>query len=465
MSHLGRRKFISAMGLGAGSWLLSPTLKQILRPALGAETSKKRVLFFLDRTGIHEDMRPTAMAGGGLNMGGYAALEPLKSQVSVVQHMYHPFSCFLHGNSWFLSARDAGSGPDSGRPAPGQTIDRAIAAKIGGDSPIASLNQNVWYDKKSGTESADGANAPYASEKDPVAGFVNIFGKTTAGADGAAQAEFAENLRKKKSLLDFVVGDIKKASGRLAGPEKAQLDQYMTSLREIEGNLAGLGAAAASCKNPMAPTPAELNGNYDNQARAKAVADIVVQAFACGFTRVATLNNNSNGLPFLGSWTKSNGEEMHPGTHQMWHGQGEAVHHRAYYNHSATTMSHIRRRFETLADGTGTLADTTLLVFMNTSGGKHHGGQFDYVVMTLGSLGGRLKTGQLIQLPNSPVVKDDPRMAIVTPSDAGKPRVGKDAPVHGIADFYVSVAQVLGVDMKTFGDPRINKGPLAEMFT
>lgn len=453
------------MGLGAGAWLLSPMLNQILRPALGAETSKKRVLFFLDRVGIHENMRPTAMPGGGLNMGGYAALEPIKSHISVVQHMYNPFSCYLHGNSWFMTARDAGGGLDTERPAPGQTIDRAIAAKIGSDSPIASLNQNAWFDKRSGTDSADGPNAPYAAEKDPVVGFANIFGKTTAGADGAAQAEFAENLRRKKSLLDFVVSDIKKASGQLAGPEKAQLDQYMTSLREIEGSLAGLGAAVASCKNPVAPTAAQLDGNYENPARAKAVADMMVQALACGFTRVATFNNNANDLPFLGSWTKSNGEELHPGTHQMWHGEGEEHHHRAYYNHSAETMAYIRKRFESLSDGTATLADTTLLVFLNTAGGNHHGGQFDYVVMTVGSLGGRLKTGQLIQLPSSTVVANDPRMAIVTPSDAGRPRAGKEAPVRAIADFYVSVAQALGADMQTFGDPRINKGPLTEMFT
>lgn len=464
MYHLARRKFISSLGLGAGSWLLAPMLGQILRPALGAVTTKNRVIFFLDRIGIHSSMRPTGT--GGLSMGGYTALEAVKAQVSVVQHMYNPFSHHLHGNKWFLTAADSATGGEEEGAPPGRTIDRAIAAKIGTDTPISSINQDVWYDKKAATSSADGANAPYASEKDPVATFAKIFGNTNVGNDDAAQAAFAEGLRRKKSVLDFVVSDLKKASGRLAGPEKAQLEQYLTSLREIESNLAGLGKAKASCQNPVSPTAAEMDGNYGNPARAKAVADMLVQALSCGFTRVVTMVNNSNKLPFLGSWTKDNGEVMYPGAHQMWHGQGTDAHHRAYYNHSAETMAHMRKRLEALPDGAGSLADSTLIVFINSSGGNHHGGQFDYVVMTIGSLGGKLKTGALIQLPNTPVVSNDPRITMVTPADAGsKPKPGKDAPARSIADFYVSVAHAVGAELNTFGDPRINKGVLTEMFT
>ncbi len=409
-------------------------------------------------------MRPTAT--GGLSMGGYTALEAIKSQVSVVQDMYNPFSHHLHGNKWFLTAADSSTGgEDEGAP-PGPSLDRAIAAKIGTDTPIGSLSQYVWYDKKSGTPSADGANAPYAAEKDPVVAFAKIFGNTTVGNDAAAQAAFAESLRKKKSVLDFVVSDLNRAAGRLAGPEKAQLDQYLTSLREIEGKLAGLGKTTANCEGPVGPTAAQMDGNYKNPARAKAVADMLVQALSCGFTRVVTMSNNSNDLPFLGSWSKDNGEVMHPGTHQMWHGQGTEAHHRAYYNHSAETVVHLRKRLEALPDGAGTLADSTLIVFVNASGGKHHGGQFDYVVMTIGSLGGKLKTGSLIQLPTAPVVSNDPRTTMVTPADAkSKPKIGEEAPARSIADFYLSVAHAVGADLKTFGDPRINKGPLSEMFT
>ncbi|MCG5051458.1 MAG: hypothetical protein KA712_00710 [Myxococcales bacterium] len=56
-------------------------------------------------------------------------------------------------------------------------------------------------------------------------------------------------------------------------------------------------------------------------------------------------------------------------------------------------------------------------------------------------------------------------MTLVTPGDSGfKPQVNKEIPVHSVSDFFVSMARVVGADITAFGDPRINKGPLQEVY-
>ncbi|MDX2019743.1 MAG: DUF1552 domain-containing protein [Deltaproteobacteria bacterium] len=444
-------------------------LKQAIRPAMGATTTKRRVIFFIDRIGITDEMRPVA-SGGGLDLKGFSPLDPYKSQTTVVQHMYNPFGHHLHGNLWPLTAMDRK--PLEGvKTAPlGPSIDRVIAKTAGKDAPISSINLAVWPgdedDDFSLTYSSDGPLAPFAIQQDPVAAFASIFGKTTpADPAGGNQGAAAALLRQKKSLLDFVVSDIKKASNNLASTEKAKLEQYMTSLREIEAKLKDVATAQLSCTSPKAPDPAALKGKYANPDRPQVIADIMTQAMGCGFTQVGVIAHNTGGMPFLGVWHNSEGKPNYPGQHGMWHGGATMEHHKAFHNYSAKSMAYLRGQLERISDGSGTLADSTLIVFMNNSGGQHHGGQSDYLFITVGDLKGALKTGRLVQLPTSKITSGDPRMTLVTPGDSGfKPQINKEHPVHSVSDFFVSIARAVGADVTSFGDPRINKGPLQEVY-
>lgn len=467
--HLMRRRgFVERMALGAGAWMLSPLLRQALRPALGAVDTKRKIIFFIDRIGIVDEMRPVA-AGSGLDLKGFSPLDAYKDKISVIQHLYNPFGHHLHGNLWPLTAMDRK--PLEGvKTAPlGPSIDRVIAKTMGADAPISSINLATWAgdedDDFSLTYSSDGPLAPFAIQQDPVAAFTSIFGKTTPADPAAGNQQAAALLRRKKSLLDFVISDIKKASDHLASAEKAKLEQYTTSLREIELKLEDVAAAQLSCSAPKAPDPAALKGKYANPDRPQIIADIMVQALGCGFSRVGVIAHNTGAMPFLGVWYNSEGKPNHPGQHGMWHGGATMEHHRAFHNYSAKSMAYIRAQLESVSDASGSLADNTLIVFMNNSGGQHHGGQNDYVFMTIGDLKGALKTGRVVQLPSSKITSSDPRMTLVTPGDSGfKPKVNQEVPVHSVADFFVSVARAVGADITSFGDPRINKGPLNQIY-
>ena len=97
------------------------------------------------------------------------------------------------------------------------------------------------------------------------------------------------------SLLDFVKGDTTRLMQQLGTGDQRRVDEYLTSLRELERRVQlAEQTAAASCQVPTAPD-ATLDGEYRRTLPAaftqevEALVDIIVAAFRCDFTRTATL--------------------------------------------------------------------------------------------------------------------------------------------------------------------------------
>ena len=122
------------------------------------------------------------------------------------------------------------------RQGPGMKL---AARVIGKDTPVSSLNHLAWYDKKAGSASADGADAPYPFDYDPVAAFGKIFGVGNAGNKEEAAALAKRLLRQRKSMLDFLTADIERANQGLAASEKAKLEQMHLhgKIAELQGML------------------------------------------------------------------------------------------------------------------------------------------------------------------------------------------------------------------------------------
>lgn len=82
------------------------------------------------------------------------------------------------------------------------------------------------------------------------------------------------------------------------------------------------------------------------------------------------------------------------------------------------------------------MLDNSVVAFVNTCGGKHHGGHDSYSVITLGRGGGALATGNVLSFPEKE---------------------------RSLSDAYVAIANALGVPIKSFGTAEHNKGPLPGM--
>jgi hypothetical protein len=90
-------------------------------------------------------------------------------------------------------------------------------------------------------------------------------------------------------------------------------------------------------------------------------------------------------------------------------------------------------RLSAFRDGGGSLADQTLVMWVNCGGGLHHGGSDTHPVILVGNAGGALRAGRARLLPPK---------------------------AHCVSDVYVAVAAAVGAPMKSFGVPEHCKGPL-----
>jgi hypothetical protein len=131
-----------------------------------------------------------------------------------------------------------------------------------------------------------GPTTPLPKQTTPRAVFDRLF----AGYDAeATAAEIAKRQLYRTSVLDHAVGQAGSLRTQLGKTDQAKLDEYLTSVRELEVRVA---TPPRICMPGTRPAD-----NLSFAARARAMADLMVVAFQCDLTRVITfmLGNAGSG--------------------------------------------------------------------------------------------------------------------------------------------------------------------------
>lgn len=462
-TNSNRRRFIKAMGLGAGGSLLTPMLSPLVREALGQADDHKVIVTYLQHLGIGGERPMLGTSEVDFTLNGFEAMEPFKSECLVLDRFYSPWHRSLHGPFWHLTAREplenkaSNAGKIDDWLPMGPSFDRMIGQLRGDAYPFKALALNACMDSfKDDVYVADGPKQFVRFEWNVVAAYDKVFG-VPASADTGNELAVTRRLAQDRSVLDFVVDDVKRAEGRLASSEKAKLEQYLGSLRSLETQLSSVVKARASCSNvSSAMLPPKLfegvkvhrrqQGPYQELAQ-EAMLQFSLAALRCRMTSVATIFAPDIRLPYLE--TGSSGEV---GGHGMHHA-GSAEARSLYFKHHARHMATLWKGLKDAG-----LGDKSLLFWANTAGGRHHNGAFDIFFMLFGSLGGKIKTGRYLMLPTNRIEKDDPRLANTEDTSA---HVGmKGAPVRFVGDMFLTLIQAMGGKVDAFGDPAHAQGPL-----
>ena len=324
----------------------------------------------------------------------------VRDQVSV----FSGFDVKLDGNPNYPH----GSGPASNltglfAPADGAfgapSIDVLIAREIGGLTRFRSLqlsatgNRNQTYSRESET-------IRNASEISPMEVYARIFGADFA--DPAA-GEFVPNPRwtLRQSVLSAVKEDRDKLMSRVGSHDKQRLDQYFTSVRQLEQMLDVLLSGPPdlpSCRRADDPGPDILEGEvFQNDVdsvhqRHRALADLLTFALACDQTRVFNMMFSAgiSELSVVGSDTTH---------HQLTH--DETLDSELGYQPQATQFvmasmegwADFVEKLAAIPEGDGTMLDNCL-VFANSdlSFAKPHDVR-GLPMMIAGSAGGRITPG------------------------------------------------------------------------
>lgn len=208
-------------------------------------------------------------------------LDDLKDQFTVVSGCSHPGVSNGHrAEASILTATPIGN---SGSAKNTISVDQYLAKHLGNATRYPSLVLST-----SGTQSPSytdtGAMIP--SESSPAALFAKLFVNDSA----KEQRRQADRIRSGRSIMDIVNEDAKRLQRDLGAGDRARLDSYFSSVRELEKRMAA-NERWAKLPKPVVdakpPTPPDANDLVGCQAM---MLDVMNLALRTDSTRFITLN-------------------------------------------------------------------------------------------------------------------------------------------------------------------------------
>src|SRR5688572_10137752 len=185
----------------------------------------------------------------------------------------------------------------------GVSVDQIAAQQIGHLTRFPSLELTCDSVRKSGNCDSGYSCAyqfnlswrspttPVAPEPNPRLVFERLFG---SGSPGQRRESLKRRQAQQRSILDFVLDDAASLQRNAPGRDKAKLDEYLTSVREIEKRIEH-AERFGDTPDPSVDTPAGVPSSFDEHMRL--MFDMLLLAFQTDSTRVATFllaNEGSN---------------------------------------------------------------------------------------------------------------------------------------------------------------------------
>lgn len=336
-------------------------------------------------------------AGSGMELGKtLSPMEPFKEKMNVISGLFnqnatgvgiHPGQTgnILSGASLQKGAELRG----------GISVDQVLANQIGQETaqpslvlgceqPITGYHETNFSMAYSSHISWQNATSPVPMEVYPSLAFDSLM-------ENRGQ-------KRNKSVLDRVKEQAASLSRQVSFDDRAKLDEYLTSVREVEKRIERVRGdqhkALERSQNrgkPLAMLERPDNGlPEDIRDHMKLMCDIIAMAFQTDKTRIATLLlcRDISGLfyPFLDVR-----KAHHSGSHDDRSDDWEKV--SRYY---CSQVAYLTERLAAMPEGEGTVLDNSCLLFLNNmwSGSKHDSTKIP--LFTVGGLGGTLQTGRVL---------------------------------------------------------------------
>jgi hypothetical protein len=375
-------------------WLESfPAFADANSPA----TFPKRFAVLFMGNGVNENHWDAQ--GSGPEMKLSKTLEPLdalKHKINVIHGLFqkratglgiHPpqTGCLLSGASISKGAVIKG----------GTTVDQVLANQVGQDTaqpsivlaceqPLTGYHETNFSNAYSSHISWQSPDSPVPNEVYPSLAWDNLF------ENRGSQVNV--------SILDRVMEDAVALGRKIGSHDKTKLDEYLTSVREVEKRIEGNRKSKDSAEDlakqknrPVFSMDRPANGlPEDLRDHARLMCDIIAIAFQTDRTRVATLllarDLSSLYYPFL---------DVRGGHHGASHNNQSDAYERISRFH-LSQLAYLATKLDRMPEGDGTVLDNSCLMWLSNMwiGRKHDNTRLPLVVA--GGLGGTLKTGRTL---------------------------------------------------------------------
>ena len=300
--HLSRRTLLRGAGVAMGLPFLDAMVPAGVAMAQTAAAPQTRVGFFyiphgaiMNNTPYGEEVDAWTPTVEGSRITGLnrimAPLESYRHLITSFAELENEASAgsvhTINPATWLSCVR-----PDTGASGASMTttLDQLIAQRIGQDTALPSLEvcsettiqvaacggAGCYY---ASTTSYSSPNTPLPMEYNPRKVYLQLFG------EGDSQAERDAITQQTASLLDLISDRTATLKAELGAADRAALDHYLESVREIERRVQKAGERDLSGIDVPAAPIGELD-NFDEQVRL--MFDLIAVAYQADLTRVAS---------------------------------------------------------------------------------------------------------------------------------------------------------------------------------
>ena len=380
-------------------------------------------------TGINENHWSATGNGADMQLSKtLSVLEPLKHKINVIDGLFNKAATGQGIHPAQTGSLLSGAQIQKGAIIrSGVSIDQVIANHVGEETPQSSIvlsceqpmtgyhetNFSLAYSSHISWQSPD---SPVPVEVYPSLAFDNLF-------------ENRGNLRN-MSILDRVKDRAETLSSQISSTDRAKLDEYLTSVREVEKRVESMRKSKdqaedrAKLKNRPAFTMERPENGLPEDLRdhVRLMCDIIAIAFQTDRTRVATLlisrDLSAMYYPFL---------NVNTGHHAASHDNTSDGYERISRFH-VSQLAYLAEKLDSMPEGEGTVLDNSCLMFLSNLwiGRTHDNSRLPLILV--GGLGGTLKTGRTLNY-----------------LDAGEEN-------RKMCSLYLSIMDRMGIEMDSFGD-------------
>ena len=415
-SKLRRRTFVKGLGAAIGLPLLEAMLPSNGFAAGSAGAPKRMAFVFVPNGVIVPEWEPK---GEGKDWKLSPTLEPLAK----VKDKFCVFSGLAQDNA---SAKGDGPGDHARSSAAfltgahpvktggvdikvGQSVDQVAAEKIGKLSRLPSIELGTEGGRNAGqcdsgyscaysnNISWKSATTPMAKEINPRLVFERLFGSAD---DRDAAKGRAKRDEYRKSILDLVSEDAAKLKLQLGQTDRRKIDEYFSSVREIEQRIDRTREDDSKRTIPDLKLPNGVPKQLDEHITL--MFDLMTLAFQTDTTRIATFmlaNEGSNrSYPMIG---------VNDGHHHLSHHQNKQDWIDQLKKIDKYLVGHFAKFLEKLdgiREGNGTLLDQSMIVYGCAIGDGNRHNHNDLPVLLAGRGGGTITSGRHLAYPkNTPL--------------------------------------------------------------
>ena len=376
---IDRRHALRAMGA-----LISLPMLECMLPLRASEkmaATPRRSAFIYLANGVHSLNYQITKDGPDYQFSrSLKPLEKHRQSVTPISGLHHPGSLGHHHNcisNWLTGGK---LGPTDRNTI---SVDQKMAELTALHTRISSMEIALTDDSLAWT--ADGVRLPAMRRCSEI--FASLFEEPKGGK--AAQRR---ELRRKGSVLDANLEEVRELDKKMGAEDKGRMDQYLTSVREAEIRTRRADAwldtplptiSAADRQRTNRDVPAAKAGDYF-----RTVYDLMVLAFQTDTTRVATFSlggeSNAFAIPEIGI-TESR--------HQLSHHGGDPGYMEKLTNYDTFAIEQfsyfLSRLAETKDFGGKPLLDSTMSLFGSgmTYGHSHGNANLPLVLAGGKSLG------------------------------------------------------------------------------